>query len=77
MPGHGFLRSTRTENFMRYRNLGGTGLLASEICLGTMPFGGKGFWTAIGTLDQSLADGIIARALEAGINFQSANRFKV
>jgi aryl-alcohol dehydrogenase-like predicted oxidoreductase len=55
---------------MRYKTLGGTGLLVSEICLGTMTFGGKGsFWPAIGTLGQTVADGIIARALDAGVNF--------
>ncbi|SHO67275.1 Predicted oxidoreductase [Pseudoxanthobacter soli DSM 19599] len=54
---------------MRYKTLGGTGLLVSELCLGTMTFGGRGFWTAIGTLDQSVADGIVARALDAGVNF--------
>lgn len=55
---------------MRYKTLGGTGLLVSEICLGTMTFGGRGgFWTAIGTLDQSVADGIVSRALDAGVNF--------
>ena len=54
---------------MRYKTLGGTGLLVSEICLGTMTFGGGGFWTAIGTLDQSVADRVVGRALEAGVNF--------
>jgi len=54
---------------MRYRNLGGTGLLVSELTLGTMTFGGRGFWTAIGELDQTVADGIVARALDAGVNF--------
>jgi aryl-alcohol dehydrogenase-like predicted oxidoreductase len=54
---------------MRYNTLGGTGLLVSEICLGTMTFGGKGFWTAIGTLDQGVADRIVAGALDAGVNF--------
>ncbi|OAM91324.1 aldo/keto reductase [Termitidicoccus mucosus] len=54
---------------MQYKTLGNTGLLVSEICLGTMTFGGRGFWTAIGTLDQSVADGIVTRALDAGINF--------
>lgn len=54
---------------MRTRNLGGTGLLVSEICLGTMTFGGRGIWTAIGELDQPVADGIVARALDAGVNF--------
>ncbi len=54
---------------MRYTQLGNTGTLVSEICLGTMTFGGRGFWTAIGTLDQSVADAIVARALDAGVNF--------
>lgn len=55
---------------MRYKTLGGTGLLVSEICLGTMTFGGRGgFWPAIGNLDQASADAIVARALDAGINF--------
>ena len=54
---------------MRYRTLGHTGLLVSEICLGTMTFGGRGYWTAIGALDQSLADRIVGRALDAGVNF--------
>jgi aryl-alcohol dehydrogenase-like predicted oxidoreductase len=54
---------------MRYKQLGESGTLVSEICLGTMTFGGRGFWTAIGTLDQSVADGIVARALDAGVNF--------
>ncbi|HEV7286270.1 MAG TPA: aldo/keto reductase, partial [Kaistia sp.] len=49
---------------MRTKTLGGTGLLVSEICLGTMTFGGRGFWTAIGQLDQSVADSIVARALD-------------
>ena len=54
---------------MRYKTLGGTGLLVSEICLGTMTFGGRGFWTNIGTLDQTIADRVVSRALEAGVNF--------
>ena len=54
---------------MRYNTLGGTGLLVSEICLGTMTFGGQGFWTAIGSLGQSVADRIVAGALDKGVNF--------
>jgi len=39
---------------MRYRNLGGTGLFVSELCLGTMTFGGEdGVWGQIGNLQQS------------------------
>jgi len=54
---------------MRYKTLGSSGLIVSEICLGTMTFGGRGFWTNIGTLDQSVADRVVSRALEAGVNF--------
>ena len=55
---------------MRYRQLGRTGLYVSEICLGTMTFGGQGgIWEAIGGLDQPAVDGLMARALESGINF--------
>lgn len=54
---------------MRYKPLGSTGLVVSELCLGTMTFGGKGFWTAIGNLDQSVADAIVGRAFDAGVNF--------
>lgn len=54
---------------MQYKQLGPSGLLVSELCLGTMTFGGRGTFTAIGTLDQSNADRIVARSLEAGINF--------
>ena len=54
---------------MKYRKLGRTGLLVSELCFGTMTFGGKGFWTAIGRLPQKAADDLIGRVLDAGINF--------
>ncbi|MGD9738450.1 MAG: aldo/keto reductase [Bauldia sp.] len=54
---------------MKYHPLGGTGLLVSELCLGTMTFGGDGFWTAIGSLDQTTADRLVAGALDAGVNF--------
>jgi aryl-alcohol dehydrogenase-like predicted oxidoreductase len=33
---------------MRYNLLGKTGLFVSELCLGTMTFGGKGFWEVVG-----------------------------
>ena len=55
---------------MRYRPLGRTGQFVSEICLGAMTFhGGGGFWRAIGTLDQAASTKLVARALEAGVNF--------
>jgi len=54
---------------MRYNLLGNTGLKVSELCLGTLTFGGKGFWTAIGTLPQDEVDALVKRSVEAGINF--------
>jgi len=55
---------------MRYKTLGGTGLLVSELCLGTMTFGGRGgIWTNIGDVDQTAADRIVASALDKGVNF--------
>ena len=54
---------------MKYNLLGNTGLKVSELCLGTMTFGGKGFWTAIGTLPQDEVDALVKRSIEAGINF--------
>ena len=41
----------------------------SELCLGTMTFGGKGIWTAIGTLEQQAVDNLVKTAVDAGINF--------
>jgi aryl-alcohol dehydrogenase-like predicted oxidoreductase len=54
---------------MKYNLLGNTGLLVSELCLGTMTFGGKGIWTAIGELPQNAVDELVKGSVEAGINF--------
>ena len=55
---------------MRYKKLGDTGLFVSEVCLGTMTFGGVGtMWNAIGNLGQKDATSLVARSLEAGVNF--------
>jgi aryl-alcohol dehydrogenase-like predicted oxidoreductase len=55
---------------MKYRQLADTGVFVSELCLGTMTFGGSGqIWEMIGGLDQSAADAIVHRSLDAGINF--------
>lgn len=54
---------------MKYNLLGNTGLKVSELCLGTMTFGGKGIWTAIGTLEQQAVDNLVKTAVNAGINF--------
>lgn len=52
---------------MQYTTLGNTGLMVSQLCLGAMTFG-SGFF-GIGEVDQGLADRMVARALDAGINF--------
>lgn len=56
---------------MRNRLLGRTGLLVSEMCLGTNTFGGKGnpMWEPIGGLDVAEAAAMVARAFEGGVNF--------
>jgi aryl-alcohol dehydrogenase-like predicted oxidoreductase len=55
---------------MKYNQLGNTGMFVSEICLGTMTFGGgSGFWKVVGELDQKNATGLVSRSLEAGVNF--------
>jgi aryl-alcohol dehydrogenase-like predicted oxidoreductase len=54
---------------MKYNLLGNTGLRVSELCLGTMTFGGKGWGKMIGTLDQAAVDQVVKRSIDAGINF--------
>ncbi|HMI86624.1 MAG TPA: aldo/keto reductase, partial [Polyangiaceae bacterium] len=54
---------------MRYNLLGRTGLYVSELCLGTMTFGGKGFWEAIGKLGQKQVETIVGTSLDGGVNF--------
>ena len=57
---------------MRYNQLGNTGMFVSELCLGTMTFGeavAGSMWGSIAGLDQSGADAIVKRSVDAGINF--------
>ena len=54
---------------MKHRLLGRTGLFVSEICFGAMTFGGKGFWAVVGTHGETEADRLVARAIDAGVNF--------
>ena len=55
---------------MRYKPLGRTGLFVSELCLGTMTFGGSaGFWAQIGDLQQADAERLVGQSIDAGINF--------
>jgi aryl-alcohol dehydrogenase-like predicted oxidoreductase len=54
---------------MKYNFLGSTGLLVSEICFGTMTFGGKGMWEAIGKVQQQEVNDLMKTVVDAGINF--------
>ncbi len=54
---------------MKYNELGKTGVLVSELCLGTMTFGGKGYWTAIGQVPQDEVNNIVKTSVDKGINF--------
>jgi aryl-alcohol dehydrogenase-like predicted oxidoreductase len=50
---------------MRYRTLGRTGLIVSEVALGTMQFGNK----VLGNLDQEATTRMVKLAVDRGINF--------
>jgi aryl-alcohol dehydrogenase-like predicted oxidoreductase len=55
---------------MKYNTLGHTGLLVSELCLGTMTFAaGEGMWKPIAGVEQNLADQLVRASLDAGVNF--------
>ena len=54
---------------MKYKNLGNTGVLVSELCFGTMTFGGSGMWENIGKLKQDEANNLLKIAYDSGINF--------
>jgi aryl-alcohol dehydrogenase-like predicted oxidoreductase len=54
---------------MRYNLLGRTGVYVSELCLGTMTFGGKGFWEVVGKLGTTEVEALVGTALDAGVNF--------
>lgn len=54
---------------MKYNQLGKTGVLVSELCLGTMTFGGKGYWKSIGEVPQDEVNQIVKTSVDAGINF--------
>jgi aryl-alcohol dehydrogenase-like predicted oxidoreductase len=55
--------SVEREFFMQYRSLGDTGVHVSNLCLGTMMFGG------VNNADRGDCVSIIHAALDAGINF--------
>lgn len=54
---------------MNYRLLGRTGLFVSEICLGTMTWGGIGRFAVVGQLSVNDAKAQLRAAVDAGVNF--------
>jgi aryl-alcohol dehydrogenase-like predicted oxidoreductase len=62
---------------VRYRLLGPTGLYVSELCLGTMTYGGnQGVYELIGNLQQDAVNEQVKFAVDAGINFiDTANAY--
>lgn len=54
---------------MKYNVLADTGVLVSELCLGAMTFGGKGYWEAIGRQTQDEVNELVKASVDAGINF--------
>lgn len=54
---------------MRYRLLGTTGVMVSELALGTMTWGGGGpFWSKVGNVDEDGAARQLKLAVDAGVN---------
>jgi aryl-alcohol dehydrogenase-like predicted oxidoreductase len=52
------------------RKLGNTGLVVSEVCLGTMTFSaGEGRWAAVGRMEQAAVNDVVKNSLERGVNF--------
>jgi aryl-alcohol dehydrogenase-like predicted oxidoreductase len=55
---------------MKYKQLGNTGLLVSQLALGTMTFSsGKGIYKILGSIEQEEADQMIRKSVDIGINF--------
>jgi aryl-alcohol dehydrogenase-like predicted oxidoreductase len=56
---------------MKYNYVGNTGLMVSELCFGTMTFGGQeaGMWNNIGQLQQKEVNKMLEAVINSGINF--------
>ncbi len=53
---------------MEYRQLGNSGLMVSELTLGTMTFGGQGGFARVGAVSLAEARRLIDLAIDAGVN---------
>jgi aryl-alcohol dehydrogenase-like predicted oxidoreductase len=55
---------------MKYNLLGNTGVVVSELCFGTMTFGGEGgIWGNIGKVQQNEVNELMKTVVGSGINF--------
>ena len=54
---------------MKYNQLGNTGVLVSELCLGAMTFGEKSFLKEIGELSKEEVRQMVKTSIDKGINF--------
>src|SRR6201989_2983703 len=60
----------KTSKLMKYNFLGNTGLVVSELCFGTMTFGGGvGIWEAMGKTQQKEVNELMKDVVDAAINF--------
>ena len=63
---------------MKYRRLGNSGLMVSPLTLGTMTFGGEGFFANAGTTQVDEARELIAQSRDAGVNlFDTADVYSM
>jgi aryl-alcohol dehydrogenase-like predicted oxidoreductase len=65
---------------MKYNLIGNSGLQVSELCFGTMTFGGQdaGMWSDIGQLQQLEVNKMLEAVINAGINFlDTANVYSI
>ena len=63
---------------MKYRRLGSSGLMVSPLTLGTMTFGGEGFFANAGTTQVDEARELIAQSRDAGVNlFDTADVYSI
>jgi aryl-alcohol dehydrogenase-like predicted oxidoreductase len=54
---------------MKYKQLGNSGLVVSELTFGTMLFGEGEYWGMKYTINQAKANDLVAESIEKGINF--------
>src|SRR5579884_3980506 len=60
----------KRDSNMQYTRLGNTGLIVSKFAFGCMTFGsGEGAFSSVYKVDQTVANELVARALDEGINF--------